>query len=197
MSSWPLTLILSPPAGRGRAELVSCLPLSGRFPSPLLNIGRGCRVRVWCFTAKFRVNHIQHSIQILLNLHIPESQHSDSPPRQICVTRHIVTFPPIYTMYIAIKLHGQFLRCAIKIQYVWPERMLPTKLEPGKRSIAKTAPNLALCPSRSLPQTLGQFTACAHTQPLTLILSPPAGRGERNWFPVSLFPVGSPLPCST
>ena len=130
----------------------------------------------------------QHTIELLANLMIPESQHDNSMASQKFRARSVANLACTVVMSSAVQLDSQLCVRAIEIQDVIVEWMLAAKFMPPQNfdsvSVAKEyvraqSPSFAAI-ERDPSVHFNSSTRLAKRRfrtPLTSILSPQAGRG--------------------
>jgi hypothetical protein len=158
------------PLGKRIRVILPCIPLSYRpFPLTLgktdgvmLVIARssplplGERVRVRGSLFQSRVYHIDNTFKFIRQLIIPKPQYHDAFLFQILIPLLILDDFPRLAMLPTIQLNDQFRFSAIKIQNVWPERLLPSKLRAQDFAVSQVVPKFSLGFRRVVAEGFGQ-----------------------------------------
>ncbi|MFO0802189.1 MAG: hypothetical protein U0791_03555 [Gemmataceae bacterium] len=104
---------------------------------------RGLRCRTATFNASLQ-DHFEHTIQVVVNFGIPESQHFETESVHVLQSSLVILSGARFGVRITVQLDDErgFNRnevCNVSTQW-----MLTTELEPAKSSIAQFPPKLLL-----------------------------------------------------
>jgi hypothetical protein len=127
---------------------------------------------------EFSQQHLQDALDILQHFVVPEADHAVSERPQIGITLRVIGSGCVLA---AVHFYNEPPLAAQKVGVISPDWFLPDELECAELAVAQMAPKRLLrlrhrtaegpCPPGS------KDVRTAHESPLTLSLSPQAGRG--------------------
>jgi len=90
-------------------------------------------------------NPFQHSFGVLQHIVVPETQYAYPEAFKLSLSAEVASDLSIITMATSVQFDGKLRLRAEKIHDVWPEGLLPAKLQASKATVAQVAPQFAFC----------------------------------------------------